>query len=325
MSRIRRVELDALLTAAPTAPAAVALGTFDGVHLGHAAILARTRDEARRRGLRSVAFTFDRHPLTVVAPKEPPPKLLTPLDERCRLMVATGIDEVWVARFDPAFAQVSPETFMERILAGALSARSVVVGYNYTFGHRAAGKPHLLLERGGELGFETLILPPVEVQGERVSSTRIRQWLSEGETGAAARMLGRPFALLGDVVHGDGRGRRIGAPTANLRPDPQAIVPTDGVYVCRLATLGPAGEDRPVGGGLCVIGTRPTFTAGHGAERTIECFVLDFSGDLYDAKARVTFGARLRDVVRFADAEALKAQIGRDVAQARAALAAWPE
>ena len=284
----------------------VALGNFDGVHLGHRAVLARAVEEAGRRGGRVVAATFWPHPRSVIGRGEPP-GLLTPLEARRGELLRAGAEEVRVIPFDEALSKKSPEEFVGDVLVGELGAEAVVVGENFRFGYKAAGDfgdlTRIMREHGGEAH-------AVEVEGgdEGISSTRIRSLLLEGEVAEAGELLGRPYAVRGEVVVGDRRGRTIGFPTANVRPDPAVVVPARGVYACAVRV----GED--VYAACTNVGVAPTFERG---ENRIEAHVLDFEGDLYGRVVEVLFIERIRGERRFGGVEELKEQIGRDVEEAR--------
>ncbi|MBI2204140.1 MAG: bifunctional riboflavin kinase/FAD synthetase [Candidatus Rokubacteria bacterium] len=290
-------------------PAVVALGTFDGVHRGHRAILGTAVDRALALGVPSVACTFEPHPIEVLQPGRAPAAITT-LDERLALIAATGIDGTLVIDFTPATARIEPEAFVGDVVAGRLQAREVVVGFNHSFGRGARGNADLLGKLGERLGFATHVVPPYTVDGVAVSSTAIRAALAAGDVERAATFLGRPYAVIGEVVRGAGRGRQLGFPTANVRPDRPALARV-GVYACRMEV---DGADHPA---VVNVGVRPTF-----GETTlaVEVHVLDFSADLYGRRVRVTFLHRLRDETRFPSVEALRTQIEADVAQARALL-----
>jgi riboflavin kinase/FMN adenylyltransferase len=269
----------------------VAVGTFDGVHLGHRKVI---------EGSDSV-LTFEPHPVAVVAPQHAP-KLLTPLEVKAELIAELGVQELIVIPFDHAFAQHSASEFIDDVLVDALGAVRVSVGENFRFGHRAQGDTRLL---GGDERFETVVQPLLEVDGEIVSSSHIRGLVAAGEVDQAARFLGAAFQLRGEVVHGDERGRELGFPTANLIPLEALVCPGHGVYACR-------SDDRAA---AVSIGVRPTFQTGRG--ELIEAFLLDFQGDLYGRTLHLEFLQRLRGERRFASAEALIEQMHRDVAQTR--------
>jgi riboflavin kinase/FMN adenylyltransferase len=275
----------------------VAVGSFDGVHLGHREVI---------RGSDSV-LTFDPHPSAVVAPQHTP-KLLTPLEVKAELIEALGVQELIVIPFDADFAKRSAQEFIDDVLVGTLGATYVSVGENFRFGNRAKGDPQMLAE---DRRFSTRVVPLLEVDGEIVSSSHIRGLLLAGEVGHATRFLGAPFQLRGEVVHGDERGRELGFPTANLIPDDALVCPGHGVYACLAHT--PTGA-----GGLPAavnVGVRPTFVTGRG--ELIEAFILDFDGDLYGRQLQLDFLARLRGERRFQSAEELVEQMRKDVERTR--------
>ena len=269
----------------------VAVGTFDGVHLGHRKVI---------EGSDSV-LTFDPHPVSVVAPQHTP-KLLTPLERKAELIEALGVQELIVIGFDAEFASKTADEFVEDVLVGALGAKRVAIGENFRFGHKAQGDPRLL---AADKRFDTVVHPLLEVDGEIVSSSHIRGLLLAGEVAEAAALLGAPYQLRGEVVHGDERGRELGFPTANLVPEEALACPGHGVYAC-LADGAPAAVS---------IGVRPTFQTGRG--ELIEAYVLDFDGDLYGRELRLDFLARLRGERRFETAEALIEQMHSDVQHTR--------
>ncbi len=291
------------------------LGNHDGVHLGHRALLTAARERAGREGLTVTAVTFDPHPSVVLAPDRAPP-LLTTIARRRELLLALGADEVTVLRFDRELASTSPEGFAEDVLARRLDARSVVVGPDFRFGRGRAGDVTALCALGEAHGFDVISVPPVTLEGEAVSSTRVRAALARGEVAEAARLLGRAHDVDGTVVRGDGRGRSIGVPTANLDCDP-VLLPADGVYAVVLRVHG----ERELLRGVANLGVRPTFAAG----RSVEVHLFGVDRDLYDARVRVGFVERLRAEQRFDGIEALEAQIARDAERARASLAAASE
>ena len=289
-------------------PSVVALGVFDGVHLGHRAIL----DTAVARtgpGATAVACTFDPHPAEVLQPDRAPLPITT-LEERLALLGESGIALTVVVPFTTALAAMEPEAFVTEILVGRLGAREVVVGFNHRFGRAARGDAALLREIGGRLGFHTEVVPHTDVDGSPVSSSAIRAALQRGDLEVAARMLGRPYFVGGEVVSGAGRGRTLGFPTANIAAERPVLVPP-GVYACRLR-VGEATHRAVLNAGV-----RPTF-----GEKvfTLEAHVLDFSGDLYGRPVRLDLIRRLREERKFAGVEALKAQVAADIAAARAAL-----
>jgi riboflavin kinase/FMN adenylyltransferase len=276
-------------------PRHVAVGEFDGVHLGH-------REVIRGAG---TAVTFEPHPRSVVAP-DSAPRLLTSLAVKADLIAELGVQELVVIPFDGSFAAQSPEAFIEHELVGRLGARKVSVGENFRFGHRARGDVALLR---AQAAFETRVARLVEVDGEIVSSTHIRGLVAAGEVAGAARLLGAPFQMRGEVVHGDKRGRTLGYPTANLVPDPRLVVPDHGVYACRAEVEG-ATHVAAVN-----VGVRPTFTSGRGL--LVEAFLLDFEGDLYGRELRLHFLERLRGERRFDSVDELVERMDADVAETR--------
>lgn len=287
-------------------PAVVALGVFDGVHLGHQAILARAVSRARQAGLTAVACTFDPHPLEVLQPDRAPVPI-SDLAERLALIAATGVQTTVVLAFTPELAAMEPESFVKEVLLDRLRAREVVVGFNHRFGRGARGDPALLQALAGRLGFQAHVMPPLTVDGVPVSSTGIRAALQAGDVEQATRWLGHPYTIAGRVEPGAGRGRALGFPTANIRPTRTPLVPT-GVYTARLEL---EGRGYPA---VVNVGVRPTF----GESRlVVEAHLLDFTGDLYGRDVRLALQRRLREERRFPDVEALRRQIAADVAQAR--------
>jgi riboflavin kinase/FMN adenylyltransferase len=276
---------------APSRARRLAVGTFDGVHLGHREVI---------RGADSV-LTFDPHPSAVVAPQHTP-RLLTPLAVKAELIGALGVAELIVIPFDRAFAERTAQEFVSDVLVEQLGATHVSVGENFRFGRRAQGDPRLL---ASDPRFVTAVHPLLEVEGEIVSSSHIRGLVLAGEVQQAARFLGAPFQLRGEVVAGDRRGRTLGFPTANLVPDDALVCPGHGVYACRA-------DGRPA---AVSIGVRPTFQTGRG--ELVEAYLLDFDGDLYGQTLRLEFLRRLRGERRFDSPEALVEQMRRDVEQTR--------
>jgi riboflavin kinase/FMN adenylyltransferase len=287
---------------------AVTIGAFDGVHLGHEAVLRLVRDLARARGLRATVMTFDRHPAEVVRP-ESAPCLLTTLEQKLELLDATGeVDECFVLPFDVARSKEPAEQFVEEILASVLGARLVVVGSDFHFGYRRHGDVPLLQRMGAELGFEAIGLGLVgAADAAPYSSTSVRTLLAQGDVADAAQILGRPHEVRGPVEHGDGRGRELGFPTANVSVPERICLPSDGVYAGTF--IGADGVERVA---ALSIGRRPTFYAEHGL-RLLEAYVLDFDADLYGQDVVVRFGTRLRGQERFDRVDELVAQMGRDV------------
>ena len=286
----------------------VALGNFDGVHLGHQEVLRRAEEEGRSRGMKVVAATFQPHPRSVLGAGDPP-RLLTPIGLRREVLRRYGAEEVAEIPFDRDLSRKSPEQFVRDVLVGDIGAGVVVVGENFRFGHKAAGDfadlHRLMREMGGEA-----IAVEVRAIGEEagISSTRIRALISEGRVEEAAGLLGRAYVLRGEVVVGDRRGRTIGFPTANVLPEAEAIVPAYGVY----AGFVLVGKQEFA---ACTnVGVAPTFAR---AESRVEAHLLDFDGDLYGRVIDVGFTRRIRGEKRFSGIEELKAQIQRDVEEAR--------
>ncbi|MHB1929206.1 MAG: bifunctional riboflavin kinase/FAD synthetase [Acidimicrobiales bacterium] len=299
---------------AVAAGSAVTIGAYDGVHLGHRALIATTRDEAGRLGCASAVVTFDRHPASVVRPASAP-RILTDLEQKLELLAATGVEVAVVVHFDEERAAEDPEHFVREVLVGLLRARAVVVGEDFHFGRHRGGNVAMLRGLGDELGFEVGGFGLLAEGGEPVSSTRIRALIAAGDVEGAAELLGRPHQVRGVVEHGDARGRDLGFPTANVSVPATIAVPADGVYAGWFAG---EGEGRR---GACVsVGRRPTF---YSEDRSlVEAYVLDFAGDLYGSPARVDFVARQRGQERFDSVDALVAHMSADVEETRRRLLA---
>ena len=294
-------------TAAVGVRSAVAVGNFDGVHRGHKALVAAAVARARETGGAAVVLTFDPHPARVLRPDAAPSALST-LAQKEELVTALGIDRLVALAFDERLAALSPAAFVREVLGSMLGARHVVVGESFRFGHAREGDARTLEALGGREGFDVQVVPPVLHAGRPISSSRVREALAAGDVGEAAQLLGRPYALDGRVVRGDGRGRTLGVPTANLRADDQ-LLPARGVYAGR--ALVPSGEWRTA---VVNVGERPTFG---GTGLVVEAHLVDFTGDLYDARVRLSFHARLRGEERFQSAQALVERIQADVRAAR--------
>jgi riboflavin kinase/FMN adenylyltransferase len=296
-------------------PLAVAIGNFDGVHRGHRALLDEARARAARQGGTSAVLTFTPHPARLFAPAKAPPLIMS-LGRRLELCAEAGIETAIVESFTPAFAAIEAGDFVRRVLAQDLAAREVVVGYDFSFGRGRAGNVTQLGALGAELGIGVAVIPPVTVDGLPCSSTRIRELGAAGDVRRAAALLGRPLELEGRVVRGAARGQALGFPTANLAPEGE-LVPKIGIYAARTRILqGPrAGTVHQT---ALSIGRNPTFAGDGGAAPvTVEAYLLDFEGDLYDRRLRLEILERLRDEQRFASVEALKAQIAADVERVR--------
>lgn len=309
------MQIDRLETLEPraTGPCAAAIGNFDGVHRGHARLVAETTAAAQELGGRSVVLTFDPHPARVLAPGSAPSALLG-LAQKAELLSALGVDTLAVLPFTPGMAAWDAEDFAREVLGSCLGAAAVVVGEGFRFGQGRTGDAALLSALGGRLGWTVTTVAPVTHQGEPISSTRIRRALAAGDVEAAAELLGRRFFVDGVVEAGEGRGRVLGFPTANVASTNETL-PASGVYACLFAAGG-----EPAREAVANLGTRPTFEEGAAAPR-LEVHVLDTDRDLYGRAVRTTFVARLRGEQRFADADALSRQIDADVARAREVLA----
>lgn len=290
----------------------LAIGNFDGVHLGHRAVLSLVVREARARGLNASVLTFDPHPAVVVG--RAAPAVLTTLPRKAALARESGIAQVFVRRFDLGLAQWSPARFAESLLASQLSARLVVVGDNFRFGHKRAGDLAVLRELGVALGFEVAVFAPQGDAEGAFSSTRARVAIASGDVRAAVTVLGRPHSIEGVIEAGAQRGRTLGFPTANFGSVVE-LVPARGVYAVRVEV------DGALHDGVMNIGVRPTLG---GMASSTEAHLLDFSGDLYAKRLRAHFVARLRDERKFDSIGALAAQIAADAAAARAALSLTP-
>jgi riboflavin kinase/FMN adenylyltransferase len=286
-------------------PSAVALGVFDGVHLGHRAILGLAVSHAGSH-LRSVACTFDPHPMEILQPGRAP-LAITTLDERLALIEGCGLDVAVVLPFTRELAAMEPEAFVKDVLVTRLGAREVVVGFNHRFGRGARGDAAMLRSLGERLGFRTHVAEPLMVDGVAVSSTEIRAALKRGDLAVASRLLGRAYTLSGTIGHGAGRGRTLGFPTANLVPDRPVLV-APGVYACT-AEVGGRKERAVVN-----VGVRPTFGE---TALAVEAYLLDFAADIYGQTMTLTFVSRIREERRFPSVDALKAQIEADAEEAR--------
>ena len=292
----------------------IALGFFDGVHLGHAALLRRTAEEAAARGVTPAVFTFDRVPKEVVT-GIPCPLINSPEDRSDLVKRLYGIDEMLMVPFDDEMRTTPWDRFVTDILVGRYGAVHLVAGHDHHFGYKNQGSPELLREKCAELGLGCDIIPAVTLDGVTVSSTHIRKLLEEGGVETARAFLGHPHVLTQTVGHGRRLGRTIGVPTANLVAPPHVLLPKRGVYAAKV-TL----PDGRAFGGVTNVGIRPTVN--HGQDVTVEPWILDFDGDLYGQKLRVEFFRRLRDERKFESLEALKTQIQCDAVRTREA---YPE
>jgi riboflavin kinase/FMN adenylyltransferase len=296
----------------PPVPATVAIGTFDGIHVGHQAIIRTAVEDATAHRRISLVFTFDRHPADLLAPGRAPDYVTTPA-QRNEVIEELGVDGLVVAAFDHALAQLTPDEFVDRVLRSALGAETVVVGENFAFGHNRSGNVDFLRAAQGGYGYRLVALPPVIVHGSPASSTRVRDLIHGGRMDEAEAVLGHPFWLVGEVVEGRKLGRELGYPTANIDRLWRQAVPADGIYAVQ-ARL----DDGRVLPGACSIGDRPTIA---GAGRSIETYLLDFDEDLYGRTMELRFVRRLRHELKFDSLDALKTQMARDVIEAREILA----
>lgn len=283
------------------------IGNFDGHHLGHRYLLQTVVDTARNAQGTAVVLTFDPHPVKILAPHVDL-RFLTSLDEKLTRFQEAGIDEVILLEFDEAFAALSPEAFAEQVLCRGLRLKEIFVGQHFAFGHKRAGKIADLITLGNRFGFVVHPLSPVMVDGGVVSSTRIRQLIQGGDVRQAARLLGRQYAIAGEVSTGAKRGQTLGWPTANLHLPPDRVIPPDGVY----ATVTVLDQKRY--DSIAYIGTRPTFDAG---ERLLEVYVLEGTHELYGRPITVEFVERVRGDMQFAGGEALSRQIALDIDRAK--------
>lgn len=306
-------------------PTVVSIGNFDGVHRGHRAALTALVEQARARQAAAVAITFEPHPLEVLHPDRAPRRIID-LDGRLALMAATGLDATLVMEFTPGLASMTPAEFVETVLVRGLGAVAVVVGRDIRFGVRNSGDLATMRELGAALGFEVLVLDDVtgpvhgtDPAGRRWSSSWVRELLAAGDVAAAADVLGRPHRVVGEVVHGDHRGRELGFPTANLSQESVGVAPADGVYAGWLTRLDLAAgaPDRVLPCAISV-GTNPTF---EGTQHRVEAYVLDRTDlELYGERIAVEFIERLRETLTFGSVEALVTQMHTDVVHCRNAL-----
>ncbi len=288
-------------------PAVVSIGNFDGLHQGHRLTLDGVLSRSREIGGQSVVVTFDPHPQKVIHPRSAPPLLMT-VDQKARLMELLGVDLLLVIPFDRAMAARTAGQFVERVLVRSLSTVEVHVGSKFHFGHGKEGNVAFLQEKGRAHGFTAIGVKEVEAGGAVVSSSRIRKALVQGDVELAGELLGYPFHVIGRVVHGAGRGRKLKFPTANLACDGE-ILPGHGVYLTRFEIQGGTLS------GLTNVGVKPTFG---NEDLSVETFLLDFDGNIYNESARLFFLKRVRDELRFPDVPSLVARIEQDLEEARA-------
>jgi riboflavin kinase / FMN adenylyltransferase len=294
---------------APAERCAVTIGSYDGLHLGHQALLARLIERARAQGQPSVVVTFEPLPREYLQPSDPPARL-TSFRERWRLLAALPLDYLCLLRFDEALRNLSAEEFAH-LLAQRLNARTVVVGHDFRFGRQGAATAEVLRDAGRKLGFEVEVLPAVRLAGERISSSGVRAALALGDFARAQAWLGRPWSMRARVVGGERVGRTLGFPTANL-PLKRRRAPVAGVFAVRVHGVGGAAL-----AGVASLGTRPTV---NGTEALLEAHLFDFAGELYGREIAVEFVAKLRDEQRFDSLAALTAQMHEDAARARSLL-----
>lgn len=290
-------------------PLHLALGVFDGVHIGHQAVIARAVDAARREGGLPGVLTFDPHPIRVCAPGKAPAALLETLEHKGQIVAALGVRLFVPLKFDANFAAIEAQEFIARLTAAPV--RTLCVGEDWRFGHQRGGDVALLRQQAGRRGFQLEAVPPVMLDGERVSSTRVRQAIRDGNLAAAARMLGRPYAVSGIVTAGDQRGRTLDFPTANVATG-ELQLPPDGVWAVWARTA-----DGRAHAAVANLGLRPTIG---GKRRLLEAHLLDFAADLYGQRLEVTFVQHLRAELRFPSLDALREQIARDARAAREVL-----
>jgi riboflavin kinase/FMN adenylyltransferase len=295
----------------PMASSVLTIGNFDGVHLGHQVLLKRLVELARRASVPSVVMTFEPHPVKVLHPDRRLTRIFD-FDDQRKSLESAGIDLMVVEPFSREFSQVGAERFLNEWIYRPFCPRAVIVGYDFSFGSERKGSIDFLRLRAGELGIEVEVIPPVKVDGEICSSSRIRQSLESGDVELANKLLGRPFYVEGLVERGAGRGRTIGIPTANLRTNAETL-PQQGVYAAFAVTR--AGRFK------CVvnIGSNPTFV--HAGQVTVEAHLLDFDSDLYGEHLRIEFISRLRNEMKFSGVDALVAQIRSDIVAGRKVLA----
>jgi riboflavin kinase/FMN adenylyltransferase len=289
----------------------ITIGAFDGIHIGHRRILDEVVLLARGLGIAGVVVTFEPHPISILQPSEAQ-CLLTSLDERAKLIGEIGVDSLVLLRFSSKLAQRSAEWFVKKVLLEKLGLRRLVIGYDFRFGRNRQGDASYLETLGERVGFGVDIVPPVGYMGHPVSATRVRTALLRGDVEAVSEMLGRMYSIRGEVVKGEGRGRILTYPTANLKPlDGRKMLPANGVYA---VTVRVADEENP---GVLYIGTKPTFD---GCVKGLEVHIMDLDEDLYGSEVEVLFAKRLREEIRFGSDQELKRAIVRDVAEARRTL-----
>lgn len=299
--------------AAKRSGVALAMGFFDGVHLGHANVIRRAAAYARERGLTPAVMTFDPHPRVVLGKGNAYHAVLTPMEDKLKLFAELGAEAVYIIRFSEAFAKITAQRFVEELLI-PLQVRTAVCGFDFRFGFRGEGDAECLRKLGG--GMDVHVIDRIMLEEDKISSSRIRAELASGDCETAARLLGRPYAIKGRVVHGNAMGRQIGYPTANVEPDSPYVIPRPGVYAITVEIPDEAGGKVQSYGGVLNIGRRPTFEDAQ-EHLTLEAHLFDFSGDLYDRRITIQFRKFLREERKFDSVENLIRQIEADAAEAR--------
>ncbi|BBI34388.1 bifunctional riboflavin kinase/FAD synthetase [Cohnella abietis] len=292
----------------------LAIGFFDGVHLGHLEVVRQAVSIAREQGLVPAVMTFNPHPRVVLGHGSQYETVLTPLSDKLALLSELGVEAAYIIHFDQAFSEVTAEQFVKSFIV-PLGVKTTVVGFDFAFGHRGAGNADALRMYGnGEI--QVHVVSPVYLDGEKVSSTRIRDRLAEGDSSESSKLLGRPYEIKGLVVHGDARGRLLGFPTANVLPEQPYVIPRSGVYAIDIDVLSDSGSRERRYQGVLNVGYRPTFDAPGGALR-LEAHLFDFDGDLYGRQLSLTLHSFLRSEKKFESIEQLVGQITSDAAEAR--------
>ena len=289
-------------------PTGVGLGNFDGLHIGHMALIGTLISECRLNGLASVVYTFRKHPDNILRKNLVNPQI-TSLDQKTRLLEAHDIDWLFYQDFDEEFSRLSPEDFVKNVLVDGLNMKLAVIGFNYHFGYMGRGDAELMKKLGEKHGFRVIVIPPVRVKSEIVSSTLIRQYIEKGKMERVFQLLGRHFSLKGTVVDGRRMGRTLGFPTANIIADPEMVVPARGVYITKTFLNGRWMNS------VTNVGYAPT-VRGREGRFSIETHILDYDEDLYGAEIEVCFIKKLRDERRFESVEALKEQVREDIENA---------
>lgn len=296
-------------------PCVMAIGYFDGLHIGHQAVVGKALEIARQKGLPSAVMTFHPHPREVLGTAKFS-QYLTPMQAKLNLLEQQGVEMTYLTKFDKNFSQITPEAFFEEVLT-RLDVKSVVVGFDFTFGHMGKGTAETL-KRLAEGRIDVHIVNPINIHGDKVSSTLIRERLLEGELDSASDLLGRPYSIQGTVVHGEGRGRTIGFPTANVEPIAEYLIPRQGVYAVRVT----AEENQLEAFGVMNIGVKPTFHR-EGAPATIEVHLYDFNGDLYGQRLNIELISFLRTEKKFNSVDMLIQQIRTDVEEGKKMARQW--